>query len=51
MYEEIQQILLDECPMYPLYENVYPVARKDTVHNFRFSGLSRYVFIDAYKDE
>lgn len=51
MYEEIQQILFDECPMYPLYENVYPVARKDTVHNFRFSGLSRYVFIDAYKDE
>lgn len=51
MYEEIQRILFDECPLYPLYQNVYPVARKDSVHNFRFSGLSRYVFMDAYKDE
>lgn len=51
MYEEIQRILFDECPLYPLYQNVYPVARKDSVHNFRFSGLSRYVFMDAYKEE
>jgi peptide/nickel transport system substrate-binding protein len=51
LYHEIQKTLFDECPMYPLFRTVYPVARKETVHNFKFTGLGRYDIADAYKSE
>lgn len=51
MYYEIQQALYDECPMFPLFQVVYSIGMQDTVHNFGFTGLERYDFIDAWKSE